>query len=88
MPFAFWHSLVNLPPPESCIVYPKRERQRSPSEAMMATISHQVFPERARFRIGVTAQKFDDPWPMLHGWIAAVLFPVSIGFFLQFEAYP
>ena len=88
MPFAFWHSLVNLPPPESCIVCPKYDRQSCPTETVATAICQQTLSKCAWFRIRITAQKFDDPRPVFHGWFAAVFLPVSVSFFLQFEACP
>ena len=85
MPLTFRFSHINLPTPERPFIDRKNSSQCFATEAMMATIGHQAFPERARFWIGVTAQKFDDPRPMLHGWMAAIFFPIGISFFLQFE---
>ena len=87
MPFVFWFPLVILPPPESCLVSSQYARKRPPTKTMISTICHEAFPECGWFRIGVAAQKLDDPRPVLHRWFASIFFPVSVGLLLQFEEF-
>ena len=86
MPVTLWQSLTRLPAPEGGLINPKLAGQPFPAQPIRAPVSEQPLAHRLGYWAGTISQEFNDLRPVLHSWLAAVFFPVGIGFLLQFEA--
>jgi hypothetical protein len=54
---------------------------------MPTPVGQQLLPERRWLWAWVISQEFNDIRPVLHRRVTVVLFPIGIGFLLQFEAF-
>ncbi len=80
-------SFVQLPSPKGCVIDLQGLCQRLPTQTMAAAVREQFLAQRPRLRRWVISKKSNDLWPVVHGRVAAVFFPIGVGFFFKFEAF-